>query len=185
MLPTQHRWTALEEMNERELRLKDHEKKLARQAADEFIKWSISTLNTSNPHKRHNPWKSESQRLWEMTMAYGAEIGVARKLNMQWNGVGTGKRTADVGNNIEVRWTSGQHLVVRANDREKDIAFLCKGTTLENLYIVGFMPVKMARVVEYKLPDEEVWMVPYTKLYTYLPSNASVKRFIEQYSRLV
>jgi hypothetical protein len=172
-------------MNERELRLKEPEKKLARQAADEFIRWSISTIGTNNPHTRHNAWKSEAQRLWEMTMAYGAEIGVARKLNMVWNGVGTGKRQADVGNNIEVRWTSGQNLVVRANDREKDIAFLCKGTTLENLYIVGFMPIKMARVAEYKLPTEEVWMVPLPKLYTYMPNNGTVKRFIEQYSRLI
>lgn len=172
-------------MNDRELRLKDYEKKLARQAADEFIQWSISTMGTDNPHKRYNTWKSDQQRLYEMTLAYGSEIGVARKLNMQWNGVGTGKRMADVGNCIEVRWTSGQNLVVRANDREKDIAFLCKGTTLENLYIVGFMPVKMARVAEYKLPNEEVWMVPIAKLYTYMPQNGSVKRFIEHYSRFI
>ena len=172
-------------MNDRELRLKDPEKKLAQQAAQEFINWSIASQNTANPHRRVNPWQSEAQRLRDMTLAYGAEIGVARKLNMVWNGVGTGKRTADVGNNIEVRYTTGQNLVVRGNDREKDIAFLVKGTTLENLYIVGFMPVKMARVAEYKLPNEETWMVPISKLYVYMPCNGTVKRFIEQYSRLM
>lgn len=172
-------------MNDRELRLKDPEKKLAKTAAQEFINWSIASQNTANPHKRVNPWKSDEQRFKDMTLAYGAEIGVARKLNMIWNGVGTGKRTADVGNNIEVRYTTGQNLVVRANDRENDIAFLVKGTTLENLYIVGFMPVKMARVAEYKLPNEDTWMVPISKLYVYMPSNASIKRFIDAYSRLI
>ena len=69
MQPTKYRWQAVEEMNDRELRLKDYEKKLARQAADEFIQWSISTMGTDNPHKRYNTWKSDQQLLYEMTLA--------------------------------------------------------------------------------------------------------------------
>jgi hypothetical protein len=172
-------------MNDRTLNLTAHEKNRARQAATEFIEWSINTMGTNHPHQRVNAWASNEERFWIMSMAYGSEIGIARKLNMQWNGVGTGKRTADVGNNIEVRWTTGQSMIVRANDREKDIVFLTKGTTLENLYIVGFMPVKMARVAEYKLDGEETWKVPIAKLYTYMPQNGTVKRFIEAYSRLI
>lgn len=172
-------------MNERQLNLTAAEKTRARQAATDFIQWSISTQGTSNPHTRVNAWASDEERFWIMSMAYGSEIGIARKLNMQWNGLGTGKRTADVGNNIEVRWTTGQSLVVRANDRERDIVFLTKGTTLENLYIVGFLPVKMARVPEYKIEGEEAWKIPIAKLYTYMPKDGTVKRFIEAYSRLI
>ncbi len=172
-------------MNDRQLNLNAHEKNRARQAATEFIEWSINTMGTDHPHTRHTAWASNEERFWCMSMAYGSEIGIARKLNMQWNGLGTGKKTADVGNNIEVRWTTGQSLIVRANDRERDIVFLTKGTTLDNLYIVGFLPVKMARVTEYKLEGEETWKVPISKLYTYMPQNGTVKRFIEAYSRLL
>jgi hypothetical protein len=172
-------------MNDRTLNLTPFEKQRARQAATEFIEWSEASMGTDHPHRRVNAWESNEQRFWVMSMAYGSEIGIARKLNMQWNGLGTGKKTADVGNNIEVRWTTGQNLIVRANDRENDIVFLTKGTTLENLYIVGFLPVKMARVPEYKIEGEETWKIPIAKLYTYMPQNGTVKRFIEAYSRLL
>ena len=94
----------------RPLPLHDLDMKLARQAADFFIEWSKKTQETDNPHTRAVPWKNDYERKYEMQMAYGAEIGVARLLGLDWNGLNTFKDKADVGDNVEVRWLSLIHI---------------------------------------------------------------------------
>jgi len=114
----------------------------------------------------------------EMQIAYGAEIAVARHLGLSWNGVNNGKRKADVGDNVEVRHTKSQYLIVRGNDREDDVAFLVKGESLDRLFLVGFLPIRMARQAAYKVENEQTWFVPESHLYQMMPQKGAVKPFL-------
>jgi hypothetical protein len=69
------------------------------------------------------------------------------------------KQTADVGSNIEVRWTrydAGQ-LIVYENDRVTDVAILVTGS--ENYRLAGWIPVAMAKRPKYKNSKQPTWWV--------------------------
>lgn len=171
-------------MNDRRLSLTPGDRLLAAQAATHFLT-AATERNYDTPFKG---WKDNEERKKQLTLAYAAEIGVAKKLKKQWNGVNTHKDQADVGNNIEVRWTSTDYAIVYDYDRDNDLLFLVKGTTMDFLYIAGFIPIKMAKVDAYKIDREgqrlSYW-VPINKLYTYLPGNGAVSSFIDRYTRWV
>jgi hypothetical protein len=160
--------------------LTEQDKALARQTADAFIQWSIQTQSTDRPHTRYKAWESDHQRKQQMQLAYGAEIAIARLLNLSWNGLDTFKNKADVGDNIEVRYSSVPYLILRPNDRESDIAFLVQGSTLDRLFLGGFMPVKMGRTPTYKLKDEETWFIPRESLYAFIPQYQAVQAFLQR-----
>lgn len=133
-------------------------------------------------------WTDNQHRLKQLTLAYAAEIGIAKKLHLQWNGMATGKRQADVGQNIEVRWTSTDYAIVYEYDRDDDLLFLVKGTSFDSLWIAGFIPIRMAKVDEYKKVREGLpvnWWVPLSKLYTYLPQNQAVVAFLDRFIKMV
>lgn len=70
------------------------------------------------------------------------------------------KQTADVGSNIEVRWTrydSGQ-LIVYENDRVTDVAILVTGTS-PNYRLSGWIPIAMAKKPRYKHAKQPTWWV--------------------------
>lgn len=70
------------------------------------------------------------------------------------------KETADVGSNIEVRWTryeNGQ-LIVYENDRVTDVAILVVGTS-PNYRLAGWIPVAMAKRPKYKNSKQPTWWV--------------------------
>jgi len=70
------------------------------------------------------------------------------------------KETADVGSNIEVRWTrydTGQ-LIVYENDRITDVAILVVGTS-PNYRLAGWIPVAMAKRPKYKNSKQPTWWV--------------------------
>lgn len=160
------------------LRLSPEDQRLARQASEDFLAWSIASQNTSNPHQRVNKWGNMYDAKREMQIAYGAEIAVARHLGLPWNGLNNGKRKADVGENVEVRHTKSQYLIIRGNDRLEDVAFLVKGESLDRLFLVGFYPVRMARQDAYKAANEETWFVPQGDLYQMMPQKGAVKPFL-------
>lgn len=160
--------------------LTEQDKALARKTADAFIQWSIQTQSTDRPHTRYQTWQSDHQRKEQMQLAYGAEIAIARLLNLPWNGLDTFREKADVGDNIEVRYSSVPYLILRHNDRESDIAFLVQGPTLERLFLGGFMPVKMGRTPTYKLENEETWFIPRENLYAFLPQYQAVQAFLQR-----
>jgi hypothetical protein len=162
----------------RPLPLHDLDMKLARQAADFFIEWSKKTQETDNPHTRAVPWKNDYERKYEMQMAYGAEIGVARLLGLDWNGLNTFKDKADVGDNVEVRWSRSNNLILRHYDRDGDVAFLVQGSSLSTLFLVGYYPVYLGRIDDYKLEDEETWFIPKDRLYDYMPYKEAVRPFL-------
>ena len=162
------------------LTLSESDKALARKTADAFIDWSIQTQTTDRPHRRYKPWVSEHQRKHEMQMAYGAEIAVARLLDLPWNGLDTFKDKADVGSNIEVRYSTVEYLILRQNDRESDIAFLVQGSSLDRLFLGGFLPVKMGRTPSYKLENEQTWFIPRENLYAFLPQYQAVQAFLQR-----
>jgi hypothetical protein len=113
-----------------------------------------------------------------MQMAYGAEIAVARLLGMDWNGLNTFKDKADVGENIEVRWSRSNNLILRTYDRDGDVAFLVQGSSLSTLFLVGYYPVYLGRIDEYKLVDEDTWFVPKDRLYDYMPIKEALRPFL-------
>jgi len=168
-----------EKLNDRRLIITPTDRQLARQAAEHFLNRPI----TQNADYSFKGWADKTERMQQLTLAYASEIGVAKKLKMQWNGMSTGKRQADVGDIIEVRWTSTNFAYVYEYDRDQDLLFVVKGASLDNLYIAGFIPIKMAKVDAYR--REVDWAVPIAKLYTYLPENQAVKAFILRFSQMV
>ena len=156
--------------------------KLARQAADFFIEWSKKTQETDNPHTRAVPWTNDHERKYEMQMAYGAEIGIARLLDLPWNGLNTFKDKADVGDNIEVRWSRSDNLILRHYDRDGDVAFLVQGSSLSTLFLAGYYSVTSGRTPEYKLENERTWFIPKDRLYSYLPIKGAVGQFLASFS---
>jgi hypothetical protein len=71
-----------------------------------------------------------------------------------------GKREADVGKGLEVKWTSyiNGSLIVYPNERVNDIAILVVGRSPE-YYIVGWLPVKDAMQKHFKNGTQESWWV--------------------------
>lgn len=161
----------------RPLKLSIEDQNLARDAADSFIQWSVDMNKTDKPHTRAVPWKSDHERKWEMQMAYAAEIAIARLLDLPWNGLNTFKDVADVGDNVEVRWSRSENLILRTYDRDQDLAFLVQGPSIDKLFFAGFYPVKMGRTLEFKHPTENTWFIPRARLYRYVPENEALKRF--------
>jgi hypothetical protein len=91
-----------------------------------------------------------------------AEILVARYLGYVYFNPRASrfKETADVGSNIEVRWTryeNGQ-LIVYENDRVTDVAILVVGTS-PNYRLAGWIPVAMAKRPKYKNSKQPTWWV--------------------------
>ena len=160
------------------LSLTDAEQRIVRRAADTMIERGIG--ESSDPrHKRYNQWRSPEDRKRIMVLSCGAELAVARFLNLSWTGVNGYKDLADVGSNIEVRWTTSSYLILREYDRAGDVAFMVTGNTLQDLRLIGYYPVTKGRVDQYKLKDEEVWFIPISDLYTHIPKKGAVQAFLD------
>jgi hypothetical protein len=75
---------------------------------------------------RYNSKLNNHERVTEYAESLGAEVAVARYFGLDYDiNANKGKRLADVGKALEVRWTSyiGGNLIVYPNDRDHDIAF--------------------------------------------------------------
>lgn len=73
----------------------------------------------------------------------------------------TFKNKADVGWNLEVKHTAWKEgcLILRDRDRAEDVAVLVTGTS-PNYYIVGWIPIGMARRPQRKRSDGSYWINP-------------------------
>ena len=109
----------------------------------------------------YNSKLNNHEQVTEYAESLGAEMIVARYFGLDYDiNVSNGKRGADVGQGLEVRWTSyvGGNLIVYPNDRETDIAVLVVGKS-PVYHIAGWLPVAFARRKRFKNPRQDSWWV--------------------------
>lgn len=99
--------------------------------------------------------------------AIGAEMAAAKLFGFKdWSpSVNTFKREADIGSRIEIKhtkWESG-HLIIKPSDRDEDIAVLVTGKS-PTFFVVGWIPVAMAKKPKYKHDKSESWWVSQVNL---------------------
>lgn len=115
---------------------------------------------------RYNAKLNNHEQVTEYAESLGAEMVVARYFGLDYDiNVSNGKRKADVGQGLEVRWTSyiGGNLIVYPNDRETDIAVLVVGKS-PVYHIAGWLPVAFARRKRFKNPRQDSWWVDQANL---------------------
>jgi hypothetical protein len=108
--------------------------------------------------------------IWQKAEACGAETAVANYFGDYAfvPKVNTFHDEADVGANVEVKWTkhSNGHLILqnRPNPRPNDVAILVTGWS--PVYVIlGWMPVHMAMQPKYKHPYQNNYWVPRSNLF--------------------
>jgi hypothetical protein len=93
--------------------------------------------------------------------AIGAEMVVANYFGIKnfEPTVGGFKLHADIGGNVEVKWTSYKegHLLISERDRDSDIAILVTGKS-PTYYIAGWIPVKSAKDAKRRRKDGAYWI---------------------------
>ena len=115
---------------------------------------------------RYNSKLNNHEQVSEYAESLGAEMIVARYFGLDYDiNVSNGKRGADVGQGLEVRWTSyvGGNLIVYPNDRDTDIAVLVVGKS-PVYHIAGWLPVAFARRKRFKNPRQDSWWVDQANL---------------------
>ena len=96
----------------------------------------------------------------QQTEALGAEVAVAKYFKRPFSITNLNyKDLADVGNNIEVKWTRWRQgsLILTALDRKEDIAILVTGM-MPVYFITGWIPVAMARRHQQMRSDGTWWI---------------------------
>jgi hypothetical protein len=108
--------------------------------------------------------------IWQKAEACGAETAVANYFGDYAfvPKVNTFHDEADVGANVEVKWTkhSNGHLILqnRGPGRPNDVAILVTG--MSPVYVLlGWMPVHMAKQPRYKHPHQNNYWVPRSSLF--------------------
>ena len=110
---------------------------------------------------RYNTKLNNYERVTEYAESLGAEMVVARYFGLDYDvNVSNGKRNADVGKGLEVKWTSYTNgsLIIYPNDRFEDVAVLVVGRSPE-YHIVGWLPVQMAMQKHFKNSQQDSWWV--------------------------
>ena len=114
----------------------------------------------------YNSKLNNHEQVSEYAESLGAEMIVARYFGLDYDiNLSNGKRGADVGQGLEVRWTSyvGGNLIVYPNDRDTDIAVLVVGKS-PVYHIAGWLPVSFARRKRFKNPRQDSWWVDQANL---------------------
>jgi len=150
----------------------------AESAGSNMIKMHMSSADEWAIHKRasdvifaqeanlgvtvhYNTKLNNYERVVEYAESIAAELCVARYFGRDFDiNESKGKRKADVGKGIEVRWTqyTGGNLIIYPNDRESDVAVLVVGKSPE-YFIAGWLPISFAKVKRYKNPRQDSWWV--------------------------
>ncbi len=115
-----------------------------------------------------------------------AELAVGNYLGLTYGDLGDErfKSRADVGSNIEVKWTRYDEgsLIIVPRDRETDIAILVTGSC-PTYSIKGWIPISIAKQDRYKSTKDSSWWVgqihlrsidTYKKSSSYVPIPAPV-----------
>jgi len=137
----------------------------ARMVGIERAQW----YQTNKPlhKKKYVEMESYEEELTQM-MSVAAEIAVARYFNLHdfEPKNGTFKNKADVGQNIEVRYSEHDYgsLIIRRSDRDTDYAVLVTGS-FTHLYLRGWHDVATGQCQDYVVDDRpECWWIPQSKL---------------------
>jgi len=142
---------------------------LIRMTISEADEWAIHnraasvifSMSDLSDIERYNTKLNNYERVTEYAESLGAEMVVARYFGLDYDvNISQGKRNADVGKGIEVKWTSyiNGSLIIYPNDRENDVAVLVVGRS-PDYYIAGWLPVKMAMQRQFKNSQQESWWV--------------------------
>ena len=110
---------------------------------------------------RYNAELNFHERVTELSEAIAAELVVSRAMSYPYDPFSdTFKTSADVGKNLEIKWTGydSGHLIVYPTDRDSDVAVLV--TNRHPRYVIkGWMPVTVAKKERYKKHDQDSWWV--------------------------
>ena len=93
-------------------------------------------------------------------LAYERYTGDVKSIKEIESFADTFKTSADVGKNLEIKWTGydSGHLIVYPTDRDSDVAVLV--TNRHPRYVIkGWMPVTVAKKERYKKHDQDSWWV--------------------------
>lgn len=126
----------------------------------------FATAHALGTTPTYNTDLNNHERVAEYAESITAELCVARYLGLDFDvEASQGKRYADVGKGIEVRWTKyvGGSLIVYPNDRDTDVAVLVVGKS-PDYYIAGWIPVSFARRARFKNPRQDSWWVDQASL---------------------
>jgi len=104
----------------------------------------------------------------QIAESIGAEIAVARYFGITDFDPANSrfKETADVGSNIEVKWTKYEmgSLIIYEKDRNSDIAILVTGTS-PNYELKGWLPVTMAKNPRWRHRSQPTWWITQPNLH--------------------
>lgn len=110
---------------------------------------------------RYNRAINFHEQISEFAQSRAAELAVARYFKLDYDPYkDNGKRLADVGDQLEIRWThwSDGQLIIYEYDRPSDIAILVTGT--HPFYrLAGWIPVAMARKDKFRHHNQPTWWV--------------------------
>ena len=115
---------------------------------------------------RYNTKLNNYERVTEYAESLAAEMVVARYFGLDYDvNISQGKRNADVGKGLEVKWTSyiNGSLIIYPNDRTEDVAVLVVGRSPE-YFVVGWLPVQMAMQKQFKNSQQDSWWVGQSSL---------------------
>jgi len=108
--------------------------------------------------------------VWQESEAAAAEMAVANYYGDFGfiPAIDNAHDTADVGENIEVKWTkhTNGHLIIqnRGPGRPNDVAVLVAGFSPVYL-LLGWLPISMAKQAKYKHPYQNNYWIPRSNLF--------------------
>ena len=126
------------------------------------FKRATEQKSVANYSTRKNKGLNYHEYIAELAESVGSEIATAKFFGLEdfRPTVNTFKNQADVGSNIEVKWTKWRegHLVIGQSDRNGDIAILVTGKTPE-YFLVGWIPISHAKVRQHWSASNSNWWV--------------------------
>jgi hypothetical protein len=130
----------------------------------------VRNANPSDASNYGQVYKNWHELVWQEAESAAAEIAVASHFGDFGfiPKIDNAHDTADVGDNIEVKWTkhANGHLILqnRGPGRPTDVAILVTGWS--PVYtLLGWMPVHMAKQARYKHPHQNNYWVPRSSLF--------------------
>jgi hypothetical protein len=120
--------------------------------------WEGVTVKRNHQHDRER--LNFPAFVLQQSEALGAEVAVSKYFRKPLDLTNLNyKSLADVGNNIEVKWTKWKDgsLILTELDRKEDIAILVTGS-MPTYYVCGWIPVSIARRHKQQRSDGSWWI---------------------------